>query len=375
VDALRFEMGAELCETLTDALELTLQPAVACLPTITVVGMAALMPGASGSLAVSAASGKLVPEIGGRKLGGLPARQEALRAAHPTVQDLPLDDVIAQTTPQLERAIGDAALVVVRSSEIDAIGESGSATYARWVMDVVLDNIARAVRKLSECGIERFVISADHGHLFAERRQQDMRMDPPGGDTVELHRRCWVGRGGAAGPATVRVSASELGYPGDLEFIFPTGLGVFRCGGDVSYHHGGPSLQELIVPVISFRSEVAKPSAEPGPKVVIGNLPPAVTNRIFNVQLDVSGGLFALEGVELRVVLRAGDRAVGTAGMAMNAELDRASGVLRAPAAGKVTVGMMLNQDDCKELRVVVLDAGTDAVLAKSDSMPVKLGI
>jgi hypothetical protein len=35
----------------------------------------------------------------------------------------------------------------------------------------------------------------------------------------------------------------------------------------------------------------------------------------------------------------------------------------------------MLNNDTCASLRVVVLDAGTDAVLAQSDELAVKLGI
>ena len=55
-------------------------------------------------------------------------------------------------------------------------------------------------------------MSADHGHQFASRKEEDMRIEAPGGETVELHRRCWIGRGGATPPGTMRVSAAELGY-------------------------------------------------------------------------------------------------------------------------------------------------------------------
>ena len=51
-----------------------------------------------------------------------------------------------------------------------------------------------------------------------------MRIDAPGGATVELHRRCWIGRGGATPPATVRVAASSLGNDSDLDFVFPDGM-------------------------------------------------------------------------------------------------------------------------------------------------------
>ena len=48
VDALRYEMGADLIEQLRGADESAITPAIAMLPTITPVGMAALLPGAAG---------------------------------------------------------------------------------------------------------------------------------------------------------------------------------------------------------------------------------------------------------------------------------------------------------------------------------------
>ncbi len=134
-------------------------------------------------------------------------------------------------------------------------------------MDTVIDNLARAIRKLAAAGVEHAVVTADHGHLFfAADRDESMRIDAPGGDTVELHRRCWIGRGGATPPGCVRVAASALGYASDLDFVFPTGCGVFKAGGDLAFHHGGPSLQELVIPVLTVRTkarEPAQPSARP----------------------------------------------------------------------------------------------------------------
>jgi len=91
-------------------------------------------------------------------------------------------------------------------------------------MDTVIDNLARAIRKLAAAGIEHAVLTADHGHLFASDRDESMRTDDPRGDTIELHRRCWIGRGGATPPGCIRVAASALGYASDLEFVFPTGV-------------------------------------------------------------------------------------------------------------------------------------------------------
>jgi hypothetical protein len=146
-------------------------------------------------------------------------------------------------------------------------------------MDTVIDNLARAIRKLAAAGVEHAVVSADHGHLFfADDRDESMRTDAPGGDTVELHRRCWIGRGGATPPGCVRVAATALGYDSDLEFVFPTGAGVFKAGGDLAFHHGGPSLQELIIPVSRAHQDAgARGRPRAGPPAASGLPRPAVT--------------------------------------------------------------------------------------------------
>ncbi len=38
-------------------------------------------------------------------------------------------------------------------------------------------------------GIEYIVLAADHGHLFAEELTENMKVDSPGGETADLHRR------------------------------------------------------------------------------------------------------------------------------------------------------------------------------------------
>jgi hypothetical protein len=246
---------------------------------------------------------------------------------------------------------------------------------ARQVMDTTIGNLARAVKKLAAAGVENFVITADHGHQFSVRKEDDMKTDNPGGDTLELHRRCWIGHGGSNPAGTVRVSGAELGYHTDLDFVFPTGLGVFKAGGGLSFHHGGFSLQELAIPVISLRMASGKPAEVPGVNVRIEGCPANVTNRTFGFKLAAAGDLLATEPLVLRVLLMSGAEEVGRAGMAVGGEFDRGRGTLTLELGAEASVGMMLNNDACKSLRVVVLDARTDGVLAESDELPVKLGI
>ena len=57
VDALRFEMARELCDVLKDDFDLTIHPALGTMPTITEIGMAALLPKAGESAKVVAVGG------------------------------------------------------------------------------------------------------------------------------------------------------------------------------------------------------------------------------------------------------------------------------------------------------------------------------
>ena len=186
VDSLRYEMGVELREQLSDADELALCAAVAAVPTITPIGMAALLPGASASFQVSESGGKLVAEVDGSPLPGLAARQKFLKSRVPGTADVELGKLLGMTSGELRKKINGATLITVRSQDIDAFGETGSNHLARQVMDTAVGNLARAIRKLADAGIERFVVAADHGHLFAAAKSESMRIESPGGETIEV---------------------------------------------------------------------------------------------------------------------------------------------------------------------------------------------
>ncbi len=202
VDAMRFEMGVELRQQLQGVEELTLRPAVAALPTITPVGMAALLPGASASFSVVDGKGRLAARVSDTVMADFAARLKFFKLAVPDLLEFTLEKLLQTRESKLATSVGAASLILIRSQDIDLAGEMADSV-ARHVMDTAIGNIARAVRKLAAAGVESFVITADHGHQFSMRKDEDMRTDSPGGDTVEMHRRCW-----AAGAALRRPEPS-----------------------------------------------------------------------------------------------------------------------------------------------------------------------
>lgn len=379
VDAMRFEMGVELAERLPKSVEVSVRPAVCALPSITPICMAALHPGASSSFSVVEKGGALGATIDDTFLPDLTARKKFAASRIPGLADMALNELLSLQPSRLARKIDGAQVVIVRSQEIDHAGERGFTFQARQVMDTVIDNLARAIRKLAASGIEHYVITADHGHLFhPSDRDESMRIEGPGGNQVELHRRCWIGRGGTTPAGCIRVTAAALGYDSDLDFVFPVGSGVFKAGGDLAFHHGGPSLQELIIPVVTVRMKATvreRPSVGP---VAATGIPDAVTNRIFSVSVHLNGKNLSLFSNELlvRPLLISEGKQVGAVGMAVDGEFDRTTGCVRLQAGKPVTVAFLLSDESVPSLRIVIQDPSTDAELFRSPTdIPIRLGV
>jgi hypothetical protein len=341
--------------------------------------MAALQPGASSSFSVVEQAGILGARIDDAFLPDLAARRKFASSRVPNLVDIALDELLSLKPSKLAKKVEGTQVVIVRSQEIDQAGERGFTFQARQVMDTVIDNLAQGIRKLAAAGIEHCVLTADHGHLFFPTdRDQSMRIDAPGGDQVDIHRRCWIGRGGATPPGCVRVAASALGYDSDLDFVFPAGSGVFKAGGDLAFHHGGPSLQEVIIPVVTVRTKARERERLTAGPVTATGLPDVVTNRIFSVTIQLDGRNLSLFSNELvvRPLLISAGKQVGSAGMAIDGDFDRATGCVTLHAGKSIMVALLLSDDTAASLRIVIQDPTTAAELYRSPTdIPVRLGV
>jgi hypothetical protein len=154
--------------------------------------------------------------------------------------------------------------------------------------------------------------------------------------------------------------------------------GVFKAGGDLAFHHGGPSLQELVIPVLTVRTktrDLARPVVGP---IEATGLPDAVTNRIFSVTLAYGAKqmLLGATGIQVRPLLMAAGKQVGTVGLAVDGQFDRATGILELEPNRQVTIAFLLTDESAVSLRVVVQDPATDAELFRSPTdIPVRLGM
>jgi hypothetical protein len=377
VDALRFEMARELARLLRDDYELELRPALGMVPTITEIGMAALLPKAhEAAKVVSVGGGKLALEIGGKVIKDRKDRVAFLKEhAGVPVFDAKLDDLLPKPGKKVRDGIQDAQLILITSQEIDELGEADNMAQARLQIDGVLGHLRRGVRVLADHGIKTIVLVADHGHLFADEIGEDMKIEAPGGKVEDLHRRVWVGVGGNSEPSYLRTSLASLGVDCEYDIATPWTFAVFKSkGGGRAYFHGGLSPQELIVPVVVIHSVARQAAPTTGIQWTLTPGTAKLTTRFFSVQIagnQSKSCLFGFEPPKVRVEIRANKKCVS---MPVSASygFEDATGEVKLKISESDnkriepnTVTLMLSEEIAqKTVGVYLLDAITGAELA-----------
>jgi hypothetical protein len=388
VDALRYEMARELCDSLKDAFNIQIEPATATIPTITEIGMASLLPQASTGRVVSVGGGKLGLEIGRTVIKERKDRVNFLKEqVGVEFFEAKLDDLLPKPPKRIERGIREARMVLITSQEIDELCEKDNISQARRQMDGVLSDLGRGVRTLVKLGVQTIILCADHGHLFADELSDDMKIDAPGGQTEDLHRRVWVGIGGTSEPSYLRTPLSSLGVESEYDIATPYTFACFKSkGGARAYFHGGLSPQELIIPVMTLTPSALATAGPPkGIEWEIKTGTKKLTTRFFSVQIggrESGGSLFGFEPPKVRLEIRAKGKCVSRSVSASYGFEDATGEVqLRVQeddpkGVDPNTIAVMLVEEITqKTVNVVLLDASSGAELASLDKIEVAISI
>ncbi|MDA8335044.1 MAG: PglZ domain-containing protein [Peptococcaceae bacterium] len=287
-DAFRFEMAREVADNLGQDFDVVLRAVTGTVPGVTEVGMGALLPNHASPALVVTGPGKLALQVDGNVLKD---RKDRIRFLEDTVGaglcHLEMHELLPKPRKNVRERIDQAGLILVNLQDVDRMGENEGPHLVRRYLDDRVADLARACRRLAALGVQKIIVSADHGYLFGEILTSYRKIDPPGGDTAALHRRFWLGHGGTADPSFLRFKVCDFGLESDLEMAVPRGTACFKVqGGNTAYFHGGLSLPELAVPVLvvgrsapkaGFLSKDIEWSLIPGSK--------KITTRFFSVQI------------------------------------------------------------------------------------------
>jgi hypothetical protein len=338
IDALRYELGVELEKRLSGKGQSELGVACAPLPTVTPLGMAALLPGAESALQVVGRQGKAVVEYDGQTLSNVDQRLGVLRRLYgERVQDAKLRD-LARGTVQAGPTVD---LLVIRSSAADEAFENN--------LDAGFDQIrstfrylTRAVQRLAEMGFQELVILTDHGFALNPDVQAGDVGEKPSGNWVSVHERLLLGDGTADNNNWV-IAADKLGIRGDFaQAAGPRALVAYRAG--ENYMHGGASLQEAVVPYLLLKLDAAERERRELPEITLDYKRERITSRrpVIEVAAGPVWNILSL-GAEIELLIEAHDQAGQVVGQAQGGDgFDEMTGIvrLRPNRAARITLAM-----------------------------------
>jgi len=256
-DALRYEVASELCDMIVRTTKGTakLDAVQAVFPSITKFGMAALLPGRK--LSVNDAMEVLVEEMPTRST---PEREKVLCASNASSVAVQYNDILKMKRADRRELVNGKEVVYIYHNTIDAIGDK--APTEKKVFEACEDamqellNLLRIV--INDMQGTDIFITADHGFLYTYSPLTEgdkLGKSAFTGEVFEVGRRYAI-----ADPATTADYLMPVQLEGEIEgtpvkgFTPQDSTRIKVSGGGENYVHGGVSLQEMVVPVIAFKS-------------------------------------------------------------------------------------------------------------------------
>ena len=260
-DALRYEVAAELCDTITRMTrgKAKIEAMQSVFPSITKFGMAALLPGKKIGIDRDNDSDTKVC------VDDMPARttqdrEKILCIGNPNSIAVRYNDVLNMKRAERRKLVSGKEVVYIYHNTIDAIGDKASTESKVFeACEDSLQEISNILRIIVNDmqGTDIF-ITADHGFLYTYSPLAEgykIGKDVIAGTVYETGRRYALTEPSAAADflMPVRLEDEFDGVP--IKGYTPQDCTRIRIpGSGENYVHGGVSLQELCVPVISFRN-------------------------------------------------------------------------------------------------------------------------
>lgn len=255
-DAMRYGVGRDLADRLNRELRgnAEVKAMQAVFPSETKFGMAALLP--HHSLAYDEASDAVLAD-------GMPTRttedrQRVLQAVCPASKAIQLVDLLSMRRDQRRAYVEGLEVLYVYQNSIDKAGHGdGAGQEVSAACDRAIDDMRALVDvAVKDLGARDVLVTADHGFLFSHQALREI--DLVGRKEVEgavrkVERRFVRAENGASSETLIPMAGGAIDGGAGV-WLAARDCVRIKAAGSAQYVHGGVSLEELCVPVVSFRS-------------------------------------------------------------------------------------------------------------------------
>ena len=286
-DALRYEVGAELVKQLNRVDKFNglakIDYQITTLPSITMFGMASLLPNES----ISYENKQVM--VDGKPTNGTDNRDKILKSKNANYAAIQYADIMKMNKEELRRYMEDKTLVYIYHDTIDNAGEHVLDVFG--ACDTAIKEIIDLVRKLyNTLQISNYLVTSDHGFIYRNKKiDASNKYNSFAGLGLDDYSQRY-----AVVNDDIELNDSNVF---DMEYLggcnqkvyTPYSYDLYRkAGGGIQYIHGGSSLQELVTPIITLsemRSRATDKVAEPV-KVRLKTATHKIMNKSFSLQFE-----------------------------------------------------------------------------------------
>lgn len=255
-DGMRYEVAEELASRIRseDRFDASLSAVLGSLPSYTQLGMASLLPQSSLELDPEG----LPVLANGKATNGTANRDKILQAVKGHA--ITAAEVLAMPGSELRELYTKHQIFYVYHDRIDAAGDKASTERTVFeAAEETLRELLLLVKKWTNANATNILITADHGFLYQDipLEQSYYVSETPQGDAVtKTNRRYVLGRSLKPSPSFMTFTSAQAGLAGDLDIQIPKSIHrIPQPGAGTRYVHGGASLQEIVVPVVTVNKK------------------------------------------------------------------------------------------------------------------------
>lgn len=255
-DGMRYEVAEELASMIRseDRFEAALSAVLGSLPSYTQLGMASLLPQTTLELDPDA-----LPVLAdGKPTNGTANRDKILRAINGHA--IAAADVLAMPGDELRELYKQHQIFYVYHDRIDAAGDK--AATERTVFEAAEESLRELlllVKKWTNANATNILLTADHGFLYQDiplEKSYYVSESPQGDAVTKTNRRYVLGRALKPSPSFMTFTSAQAGLVGDIDIQIPKSIHRIPLpGAGTRYVHGGASLQEIVVPVVTVNKK------------------------------------------------------------------------------------------------------------------------
>ena len=250
-DALRYEVGYEISQKLrkeANVKEIKIEAMLTDLPSRTFLGMANLLPYKK-ERKVDLISGKVT--IDGIDSQGTENREKILKTSCEESSAISFDNFYKLNRAKQEEFIKGKKVIYIYHDSIDAIGDKGKTENNTFnACKDAVENIVSLSKLLSSLGVVNIYITSDHGFLYEKKEVEEY-------NKIELKNTKYKSIG-----KRYAIYEKEVEEKGCVTLKLDSLYGVFpeknqrikASGSGLQFVHGGASPQEMIIPLINYKS-------------------------------------------------------------------------------------------------------------------------